>query len=244
MKQLTFLLSLLIPIVTLGMHSQVSAQELDQSTSTCQVAWSRGFDAVRLNSVENPEFGMSVFLQQNDIAPTDMWSAYRSVSFANRCFLEAVCKTIDLGGNLAALDVPLATKNLLGGTIPGAFTACPTDTTIAEMLEAIAIDGLFQPEDMNACNFTQETAATESRAIRLDKVYITCRQHAMLESAVFDRVLRNKIMDDVTRKTYGYFSLGTLSLVEQLKQLQNDAGEMVTSFNNVINQLCTLAHPD
>ncbi len=231
-----FLAFLTMPLV----HAQ---DEMPPNSAACQLAWSRGFDAVKRHMVENTTYGMGVFLNQNDIAPTDMWSAYRSVSAANKCFLEAVCSSVHRQGRIEMMDTPLAPENMSGGAIPGIFSVCPVGVTIEEMLRTVSATGVFEPEELSACDFSQTTFVTEPMEIQ-HVMYQNCRNHAELETAVFDRVLRNMIMDDINRKTYGYISAQILSFIDRLKSLQDSTNQFVNNFNASIAGLCTLSNPD
>ncbi len=243
MKSMTFIIGIVLLLGAIPVVQAQETAELTPGADACQLAWSRGFDAARRHVIENPGYGMGVFLNQNEVAPTDMWSAYRSVSWLNKCYLEAVCAGVNRQGKVELFDAPLTRTNVLGGAIPDETSTCPAGITINDMLSTIAFTGGFQPEELAACDFSREEFVPEPISFH-QQMYANCRSHARLQTAVFDRVLRNMIMEDVARKTAGYLSMQIMSFVDRLKSLQDQANQSINNFNAVIGNLCTLSNAD
>jgi hypothetical protein len=224
--------------------------EEDDRICSCMESWSRGFDVVTDHMIDNV---LSVYFSQNEVAPGDMWSGYRSISLMNQCYLGAVCDAVMAGQDSNFSKKTFAKRNSLGGSFPGPFSACALEVTLSDLFGQIENGTTMIADVQNSCAFSRDPVSFPSVNVdpippeeRTEKMqlYDFCQQHRELSSEVFNRALQNYIWKDTNRKVIGQFTKKTISFIEVIEKILESAEQFSKNANAAFGRLCTLSNPD
>lgn len=201
----------------------------------CVETWSEGFDLVTEHVIDNSENGLTVFLTQNQVAPQDMWAAYRQLSLYNECYLSCVCYLTQTGGKGDCSQ--LSQKNILGAAVPSTTAMCPLEAPSEGGEMGELFQSLYDLPFSEQCTFEAESS-------EITKLYSLCNSHKDLKISLFNTLLDRVIWQDVGRKIVGNFAVRVQSISEKFADVQNDLTRFVTCANGIFGQLCTQSNTD
>jgi hypothetical protein len=221
----------------------------------CQKAWSVAFDAATDYVIDEE---LSQYLAQEKVSPTDITAGFRTLSMRNSCYLRVVCNTAVTGGNLQAANKPYSPNNSVGGGMPGKFAACAGGSTPLEMFQKFENGAQIFADVQRACSMfvnpltDAAAAAVETGPSRTFELSLNqrimmadrCESHVEVSTAIFDRMVRNMIRKDSTKRVIGYMSQKIFSMMARLQELQQKAQGFAVNTNASMNLLCTLSDPD
>lgn len=190
-------------------------------------------DYVTDHMINNEESGLKIFLTQNNVSGETMTLAYRQLSLKNYCFNKCICHLVNTYGQGKCSDISF--DNKLGGGIPTDFAICPTDEYI-NFSDADLTEKLYSLP-FSSCKF--ETTTDTMR-----KLYTSCNSHAKLKNEIFDKSLEKLILQDIDRKTVGYFSKQVREIRAEIVELTHLVMQFISCSNGIFGQLCTLQNVD